>query len=96
MIDAWTIHQKLITPRFAMKCLVGSPGSLVTFAYELTFRTKTLKSLMEAPNTCKEIYERWSWALFHARIEHIQPALKRGLSNFSLNPTCAGNQPQAG
>ncbi len=77
MIDAWTIHQKLITPRFAMKCLVGSPGSFVTLTDELTFRAKTLKRLMKATNPSKEIYECGSRVLFHAGIEHIQPALKR-------------------
>ena len=60
-----------------MKSLVSLPGSFITLADELTFRAKNLKRLMKASNPSKEIYECGSQVLFHAGIEHIQPALKR-------------------
>ena len=60
-----------------MKSLVSLPGSFITLADELTFRAKNLKRLMEPANPCEEIYKGGAGLLFHAGIEHIQPALKR-------------------
>ncbi len=85
-----------VSDLIAMESLISKPGMLITLTCHDALGTKFMKSLMKATNTCKEIYERWLAALFHALIEHIQPALKRGFNRLSLNPTCAENPPQAG